>query len=532
MKNFSQLFSTLERSIEPSLHVSAFKDYFKSSSDSDKIWTIAFVMRMRPSRIISLKQLKKWAEEVSEFPSWLLDESYESAGDTIETISAIVPGGISNDTKSLSEWMIQIRKHQDLSTNEIREFITRAWTSLGYEERYLFNKIVTGSLRVKVEENRLIKALSEIINVEESKITIQLSSDWHPTKTSFKELLMDVSWDKISLSPYPFKKIEEKEFTAELLEGKNNDTAEYHWEGLSTQIIKRKNHLSIWTKNEGIITKKVPEFEILVELFEDDFIFEGILVVFRKGVIRPKQEALKRTKTNKVNKKLMTEYPLIFIANDLLEFNGNTLSATTYRQRKANLAKLLNSAPAKCSDIIVLSDFLIWESWEELNKLRMDARSMQASGITFSPNSQNIDSARISDTPIIFWPTDPFRIQTVLLYAQRGQAKQSNQYVEFTFAVRHKDDTFIPVAKISNCLEEDVSLLIEAFIKKHTIEKFGPVRSIKPELVFEISFSNVILSKRHKSGVTLLHPKIIQFKKGADLHQISLLEDVQKLVED
>lgn len=529
MKHFTELYHTLERPLESSAKVKALIDHFNNIEDKDKIWTLALLINRKPKRLVPLKELRKWAESIADIPKWLLEESFEAVGDITETISAVLPTTRSS-TKSINDWISIILEHKGATSNQLQLFIFESWSSLQPEERFIFNKLITGGLRIDISENCLTEAVSKVINISQAKIAIRLSGDWHPETTSYEELFVDVAWEKISSNPYSFTKYEDIGTTELTMKHPNLWHSEWHWEGIKSQVVKKINKIEIWSKNDVLITKKIPELNQLVDLTKEEFVLEGTLVVFKNGKVRPLPELKKRMKSTKVSPRLLLAYPVVFFASDILEYNGVQTSNLPLSERRQSLVRLLHEINQDSNDVILMSDSLNWTSWDDLNTLRKSARYINATGVVLKKNNAVRNHTNKNDTALI-WKTEPYKIIVVLLYAQKGQAKQSNQYVEFTFAVKQKNDTLVPVTKTSNTLIGEEINEVTSYIKNNTIEKFGPVRSVEPALIFEISLVNVIGSKRHKSGIILQDSKIVSWKKELEISDIAHIDELKALIQ-
>ncbi len=531
MIRFTRLYQELDSSTKTSAKLEALTSYLTTAPDKDKLWAIALFTHRRPRRTIQTSFLRSWAAEVSGVPDWLFEESYHIVGDLAESISLILPQPKKKEEKSLSEWILKIIDQKEKSETQKKEFVLNAWSGLNQDERFIFNKLITGGFRIGVSQKMINKALSKVLNEDENKIAHRLMGDWSPQTTTYSELLLHADWKSDASKPYPFYLAYAIDNNIEELGTPEEWQAEWKWDGIRSQFIKRKGELFLWSRGEELVTDKYPEFHKLKDVSIDNFVIDGELLVFNDGAIRPFNELQKRIGRKVVGKKILKDYPCVIYAYDLLEYEGKDLREKPLVERQSLLEKVVVQINEQISGLIYLSKLITYNSWLELGDIRSGARQMKAEGLMLKHKSSTYKSGR-KKGEWWKWKLDPYIIDAVMLYAQRGHGRRSNLFSDFTFAVWKDDDTLVPFAKAYSGLTDKEFAEITQFVKKNTIEKFGPVRSVKPELVFEIAFEGINISKRHKSGVALRFPRIKRWRREKQVEEANTLADLKGLISE
>lgn len=531
MKSFANLFSEIDASTKTRAKVKALEKYFTHAPDQDKLWTIALFSHKRPKRTISTTLLRTWAAEVAKIPTWLFEESYHVVGDLAESISLMVYDGtyFASD-KTLTNWINNIQKQRDKEEEEKKEFVIKAWKELNQKEIFLFNKLITGGFRVGVSQKLITKALAKVLNQEENQIAHRLMGNWSPDTTTFESLLIDENIHADLSKPYPFYLAYAIEEDPASLGPISDWQAEYKWDGIRSQIIKRSNEVFLWSRGEELVTDSYPEFTSLKEVAQDGFTIDGELLVIKEGEIQSFNILQKRLGRKKVSKKMLSEYPCAILAYDLLEYEGEDIRNHHLNNRRTLLKELIQKWQSESLDIpIIFSDSIDFESWEQLKSIRSTSREKHAEGLMLK-HVNGVYKIGRKKGEWWKWKVDPLTIDAVMLYAQRGHGRRSNLYSDFTFAVWNEAGNLIPFAKAYSGLTDKEFGEITKFVNQNTIERFGPVRSVKPELVFEIAFEGINESKRHKSGVALRFPRIKRWRKDKPASEADTLENLKSLL--
>lgn len=525
MKHFSELFRKLDETNKTNDKLQALVSYFEQADSQDKLWTIALFSHRRPRRTVPTSFLRTWASEAACISHWLFEESYHIVGDLAETISLVLPQAEHQSDKSLSTWIHEIILLKDKEEQEKKTFILTAWNSLNPQERFLFNKLITGGFRIGVSQKMVTKALAKHLDKEENEIAHRLMGNWTPQTTSFEEMFLN---DKISANisrPYPFYLAYALENEPSLLGSTQKWAAEWKWDGIRSQCIKRENELFIWSRGEELISERFPELIEMSQNLPNGIAIDGEILASKDGVLLGFQSLQKRITRKNIGKKLLQENPVIIRAYDLLEFAGNDIRNLPYIERRTLLEKLLadHNHPA-----LILSERVEFTSWDELTALRQKSREMGTEGFML----KQLDSPYLSGRKKgdwWKWKVDPYTIDGVMLYAQRGHGRRSNLYSDFTFAVWDQDK-LVPFTKAYSGLTDAEFKEITAWVKNNTLERFGPVSSVKPYHVFELAFEGIQKSSRHKSGVALRFPRIKRWRKDKPASEANTLSDLKNLL--
>lgn len=526
MKHFAELINALESTNKTNAKIDAIIDYLERAPDEDKVWFIALFTGKRPKRNVNTNYMKEWALEITQLPSWLFQESYSSVGDLGETLSLILPPPTEKIDKSLSEWMNEIIGLKDKSDAEKKDFVLNSWNGLDYTERLIFNKLLGGSFRIGVSDKTLINALTKFSNQESSALTHSLMGKWQPENTSFKELISAENINPDNSKPYPFCLAYPLEKDLEDLGKPDEWQIEYKWDGIRGQIIRRSDEVFIWSRGEELITEQFPEIKEVVQNMKGNFVLDGEILAVKDNQVLNFNELQKRLNRKTLTKKMLLEIPIQVFAYDLLELEGNDLREKPISSRRAMLEELLlNENPEN----IKLSELIEFENWQDLNTIRENSREINSEGLMLKQRNSHYHSGR-KKGDWWKWKIDPLTIDAVLIYAQKGSGRRSAYYTDYTFAVKN-EDKLVTIAKAYSGLTDKEIMEVSKFVNKNAIEKFGPVRTVKPELVFEIAFEGIGFSNRHKSGVALRFPRIVRWRKDKTVDEIDDLEEIKKLIQ-
>ena len=525
MKHFSELFRTLDETNKTNEKVRAMTSYFNTANNQDKLWTVALFSHRRPKRTVNTTLLRQWASELSAIPPWLFEESYHIVGDLAETISLVLPPAEQSAEKTLTTWISEIKNLKDKEENEKREYILRAWNTLDKQERFLFNKLITGGFRIGVSQKLMTRALAAHLKKEENEIAHRLMGDWTPDSTTFEDLLLS---DEISADisrPYPFYLAYAIEGSVQDLGTPKNWAAEWKWDGIRSQCIKRADEVFIWSRGEDLVSERFPELVEMAALLPNGIAIDGEILAVKDGKLLGFQALQTRIGRKKVGKKLLADNPVIIRAYDLLEYDGEDIRHLPYIERRAILEEIVQSHN---HDSLVISERVSFDSWEELMALRQKSRDLGTEGFMLKQlDSPYLNGRKKGDW--WKWKVEPYTIDGVMIYAQRGHGRRSNLYSDFTFAVWN-EDKLVPFAKAYSGLTDAEFREITSWVKKNTLERYGPVSSVKPHHVFELAFEGIQVSTRHKSGIALRFPRIKRWRKDKPAEEANTLSDLKALL--
>lgn len=526
MKHFADLINALESTNKTNAKIDAIVDYLERAPDEDKVWFIALFTGKRPKRNVNTNLMKDWALEITQLPFWLFQESYSSVGDLGETLSLILPPPSEKIELSLSQWMTDILNLKDKAEAEKKEFVLQSWNGLDYTERLIFNKLLGGSFRIGVSYKTLINGLTKYSGQETNILMHSIMGKWQPDEISFEELISAEKVNPDNSKPYPFCLAYALEKELPELGNPDEWLIEYKWDGIRGQIIRRNDEVFIWSRGEEMITEQFPEIAETIQAMKGNFVIDGEILAVKEGNVLNFNELQKRLNRKNITKKMMTDIPIEVFAYDLIELEGNDLREKPVSARRAMLEELLlDQQPPNIS----ISKAIDFEKWEQLDLIRENSRELNSEGLMLKQKNSPYHSGR-KKGDWWKWKVNPLTIDAVLIYAQKGSGRRSAYYTDYTFAVKN-GDSLVTIAKAYSGLTDKEIMEVSRFVTKNAIEKFGPVRTVKAELVFEIAFEGIGFSNRHKSGVALRFPRIVRWRKDKTVDEIDELEEIKKLIQ-
>lgn len=531
MRNFAELIKTLDGTNKTSDKVEALTAYFRVASDPDKVWTIAILSHRRPPRPVNTTLLRIWANELANIPLWLFEESYHIVGDLAETIALIIPSTNEHSDKSLTEFLQEMIALKSKTEVEKRNYLHQNWLSLSYYERFVFTKLITGSFRIGVSQKLMTRALSKATGVDEDLLAYKLMGNWDPNTITFRALVLEEKSSDYLSKPYPFYLAYPVEGALQDL-GKPDDWAiEHKWDGIRSQTIIRDGEIYIWSRGEELVTDKYPEFRKFLDIIPDGTVIDGEILPFPNGNIGTFNDLQTRIGRKTVSAALLQQVPVIIKAYDLLEWEGRDLRNESYDTRRKLLESLYNRVRDKGLPLL-LSEALRFDSWEAIEKERERSRELQSEGLMLKRRDSVYGVGR-KKGDWWKWKIEPLSIDAVLTYAMRGSGRRSNLFTDYTFALWQDTENgreLVTFAKAYSGLTDAEFRKVDDWIKKHTLERFGPVRSVTPELVFEIGFEGIALSKRHKSGVATRFPRILRWRQDKKIADANSIDDLKGLI--
>ena len=528
MKRFAALFNAIDQSTKTTVKVAALANYFSAAPDDDRLWTIALFSGRRPKRAVTTTKLREWAAERANIPLWLFEESYSIVGDLAETITLVLPPNPTQDDQSLAAWIAALREIYTQDEEARKAFVLDAWATLGGTERFIFNKLITGGFRVGVSQKLMTRALSRATGKPEPELAHRLMGNWHPDDTTWHGLVEAEDASADASRPYPFYLAYGLEAEPQELGDPQDWRAEWKWDGIRGQLILRDGAYFVWSRGEELMTDRFPELARTVDFMPDGTVLDGELLVWPGGQPAPSSfNALQaRIGRKTVPKKLLAEAPVVLHAYDLLEWQGQDIRSRPFAERRALLEQACAALPDDAP--IRLSPQLTFPTWDALADQRATAREAQAEGVML----------KRADSPYLAgrkkgdwwkWKLDPLTIDAVMIYAQSGSGRRANLFTDFTFAV-WKGNDLVPFTKAYSGLTDAEFRKITAWVRKNTLERFGPVRKVTPHHVFEIAFEGIQRSTRHKSGVALRFPRMLRWRQDKPLQDANTLADLEEML--
>ena len=503
-------------------------NYFRRAPAEDAIWTVSFLIGRKPRQVVPTRELMKWAAELAGVPEWLFEASYDVVGDLAETITLLLPDSRRTSDRPLHQWVQQnLLPLRRMDPERRRSEILDAWARMDESQRFVWNKLITGGFRVGVSQRLVVRALERLSGIDAAVISHRLMGEWPATVDTYRRILSTDTRDADISRPYPFYLAYPLGGDLSALGALDHWQVEWKWDGIRGQIIRRSGEVFIWSRGEELVTHKYPELAEEAARLPDGTALDGEILPWKEGRPLPFSELQRRIGRKTAGRKLLQEVPTAFLAYDLLEFGRKDRRGWDLARRRKRLKQVLSKLPGSC---LMVSPVVTVGSWEELAILRGDARRRGVEGFMLKRLDSVYQVGRRRGS-WWKWKVDPLTVDAVLIYAQRGHGRRAGLYSDYTFAVR-QGETLVPFAKAYSGLSDAEIRQVDRFIQRNTLERFGPVRSVRPELVFEIAFEGIWASSRHKSGVAVRFPRILRWRRDKKAEEADSIETLTSLLEE
>ena len=531
MKQFATLYDTIDATTATTAKVAALVAYFRDAPSADAAWAVSFLVGRRPKRLVRAPDLRAWAAGAANVPTWLFEECYAQAGDLAETISLLVPeqerADVPAENGSFSSW-VEERLLPLARTGPAvqREMLLDAWQRLGGTSRFLFNKLITGGFRVGVSDGLVVRALSQVSGISPESIAHRLMGQWEPSAAWYEQLVATETTDADWSRPYPFYLAYPFEAELDTLGDASEWQLEWKWDGIRAQLVRRRGRTFLWSRGEELLADRFPAVEAGAEWLPDGTVLDGELLAWLDGKPLPFSELQRRIGRKTVGKKLLADVPCHLLVYDCLEVEGVDVRDRPLHERRAMAETIVSRLPGGVS--MGLSPVLDVATWSAARAARERSRDMTAEGLMLKRRSSPYGVGRkVGDW--WKWKVNPLTVDAVLVYAQAGHGRRAGLYTDYTFAI-WDGDALVPFAKAYSGLTDAEIREVDAFIRRNTIEKFGPVRTVKPELVFELAFEGIQRSTRHKSGIAVRFPRIARWRADKPASEADTLSTVKALL--
>jgi len=541
MRRFTRLYLDLDETNRTSEKVAALEAYFRAVDPADGAWALVCLAGKRLRRAVSSTLMRDAAAAASGTPAWLVDECYESVGDLSETLALLLPDAPPDPTLTLTRVFEDILRpigHADPPT--AAAMLTRAWTRLSTHEKLVFHKLISGSFRVGVQRRLLVRALAAVAGVDEAVMAHRLTGTLIATPAGYARVMSPEAGGDDAARPYPFCLAHQLDEEPSVLGDAPSWQAEWKWDGVRAQLLRRGGNSYLWSRGEELISEQFPEITALGRELPDGTVLDGEVLAWRLGVGRapegplPFNDIQKRLGRKSVQAGLFDDATMVFMAYDLLEEGGLDLRALPLAQRRTRLEALL--APRVAGNTLLrLSPIIPLDVWSDAAAARARAATARdAEGLMLKHRGSTYHVGRVRGDAAAGnpgwwkWKIDPYAVDAVLISAQLGHGRRAGLYTDYTFGV-WDGDALVPFAKAYSGLTDVEILKVDAFVRRHTTERRGPVRFVAPELVFEIGFQEIHPSPRHRSGVAVRFPRMLRWrhdKTPADADTIDTLRSL------
>jgi DNA ligase 1 len=562
MKRFSRLFSELDATTSTNEKVEALTRYFDEAPPRDAAWAVYFLAGGKPRQVVKTASLVGLACHMAQIDYWLFDECYQSVGDLAETIALVLPRGDEPSDVGLANWVEdRLLPLRGMPDEEVAQRVAQYWWELDTLGRFLLIKLVGGGFRVGVSKLLVQRALATHAGIDAKRVAQRMmgytDGKTLPSPERYEALIAKaeegVPEQRDEGQPYPFFLAHQLDLPPELFSSRLGPVqdwlVEWKYDGIRGQVIRRGGKVWVWSRGEELVTERFPEIEALAQQLPDGTVLDGEIVVWKEEGPAPFALLQQRIGRKNLTKKILADVPVGFIAYDLLEQDGQDLRELPQRERRARLEALLAGTGFHLSPVETA------DSWLEFARRREQSRERGVEGFMLKRLDAAYGTGRTKADGLWWkWKIDPMTIDCVLVYAQPGHGRRSSVYTDYTFAVWNRAPAskeeadavleaiarkeppqpdalqLVPFAKAYSGLTDEEFRQVDAVIRRSTIEKFGPVRSVKPSLVFELGFEGINRSGRHRSGIAVRFPRMLRIRHDKPLHEANTLQDLEALL--
>jgi DNA ligase-1 len=527
VKAFADLYTALDETTKTNAKIAAMSQYFGSAPPEDVAWAVHFLIGRRPKRLMPARDLVQWAIEEAGIPDWIFGESYQAVGDLAETIALLLPPAQTTSDRPLHYWVEErLLAMRDWDDRARRESLVEAWRQMSDRQRFVWNKLITGEFRVGVSQSLVVRALAEASGVDANVLAHRLMGEWRPTADFATQILARETADADVSRPYPFCLAYPLESEVKELGDVHDWQIEWKWDGIRSQLIRRQWRTFLWSRGEELITDRFPELEAAGSLLPEGTVLDGEVLPWKDGMPLPFTQMQRRIGRKELGAKILAEVPIVLLAFDLLEHNGEDARERPLEWRRAELERIVAATGPESR--LVASPLVEGTSWEQLKRTREEARSRGVEGFMLKRRGSPYRvGRRCGDW--WKWKINPYSVDAVLIYAQPGNGRRASLFTDYTFGVWDQGE-LVPFAKAYSGLTDEEIRQVDAFVRNNTIEKFGPVRRVKPELVFELAFEAIQRSSRHRSGIAVRFPRMARWRTDKKVEEADTIETIRALL--
>ena len=567
MKAFATLYSRLDATTSSNAKLAAMRDYFRDADPADAAWAVYFLAGGRPRQLVPTRVLRETAMQAAGLPEWLFEESYQAVGDMAETISLLMPEAEHSSEDGLAVWMQdRLLPLRGLPPEELAERLPALWTQLDRLSLMVCIKLITGAFRVGVSKLLVTRALASLADLDPKRVAQRLVGytdlSHRPSAEGYRALIAEESEHEHAQrggQPYPFFLAHALQAPVDtfdtLLGAPDNWFIEWKWDGIRAQLVKRDGQIWVWSRGEELVSERFPELCELARCLPDGTVIDGEILVWKHAPETPAGELFDAASTGEpsadgfgvqpfallqqrigrknLTAKVLQDAPVAVLAYDLLEWQGDDWRQREHRERRQQLEAVVGQCP---SPQLMLSPLVSGADWQDLARQREASRQLGVEGMMIKARAAQYGVGRTKDVGVWWkWKIDPYSVDAVLIYAQRGHGRRASLYTDYTFAVwdgelGDPERKLVPFAKAYSGLTDEEMRKVDAIVRKTTVEKFGPVRSVTPTLVFELGFEGIAASSRHKSGIAVRFPRMLRWRLDKPVEEADTLETLKELL--
>ena len=526
MHRFATLFDAIDRTTSTNAKVAAMADYFADAPREDAAWAVFFLTGRRLKRLVPSAAIQEWTLAATGLPSWLLSECWSVVGDGAEIAALVLdqlPAAPSEDLP-LSKWVEErIIPLKTLSAEVQQTRVTEWWRRLDRLQRFMLLKLLTGEFRVGVSQTLVVRAIARAAALPATTIAARLMGEWAPSADWFSSVLSHERTEDDRSRPYPFCLASPLDEAPDTLGSPEAWLIEWKWDGIRAQLVKRDARVHLWSRGEELITHRFPEIAAAATNLPDGTVLDGEVLAFRDDRPMPFSALQQRIGRQKQVAQLVRAVPVVFMTYDVLEDLNEDIRSLPLSERRRRLEGLLKGSMLRPSPVVTGA------TWEELAALRADSRARGVEGLMLKRLTSAYGVGR-KRGDWWKWKIEPFSIDAVLIYAQPGSGKRASLLTDYTFGVWDNGE-LVPIAKAYSGLSNEEIDEMDRWIRRHTRERFGPVRQVEPAHVFELGFEGIAKSTRHRSGIAVRFPRMLRWRRDKKPEDADTIESVRALLD-
>lgn len=534
LRAFSQLYEAIDSTTSTNAKVAAMARYFGTAPHADAAWAVYFLTGRRLKRLAAAGAVRDWALAATSLEPWLLEECYAVVGDGAETIALImdqVPGTASGQDVSLAAWVeARLLTLRDMDAAAQKARVIDWLRSLDRLQRFVLLKLVTGEFRVGVSQTLVVRALAQTAGLPVTVIAARLMGDWSPSAAWFAAVLSPAATDQDRSRPYPFCLASPLDGDPAALGDPAEWLIEWKWDGIRAQLVRRAGQVHLWSRGEELVTHRFPEIAAAATRLADGTVLDGEVLAFRDGAPLPFSALQQRIGRQKQVAQMARAVPVVFMAYDMLEDDSQDIRHLPLDERRRLLADRLGATDGAETDrVLRLSPVVAADSWADVANGRAASRARGVEGLMLKRRSSAYGVGRRRGD-WWKWKIEPYTIDAVLIYAQPGSGRRASLLTDYTFAVWDGPE-LVPIAKAYSGLSNAEIDEMDRWIRRHTRERFGPVRHVEPIHVFELGFEGIARSPRHRSGIAVRFPRMLRWRRDKTAADADTLDAVRRLLE-
>ena len=528
MRQFAALYDEIDSTTSTNAKVAAMVRYFGSAPRADAAWAVYFLTGRRLKRLLQYSLIHEWTMAATGIEGWLIEECYSVVGDGAETAALVLDQvvTVAENPLSLAEWVegrVLTLRGMDPATQQAR--VTAWWRSLERLERFILLKLLTGEFRVGVSQTLVVRALAQSASLEPPIVAARLMGEWTPSAVWFERVLSPEHTDDDRSRPYPFCLAAPFEGDVVELGDPREWQIEWKWDGIRAQLIRRGDAVHLWSRGEELITHRFPEISASATHLPEGTVLDGEVLAFKDERPLPFSALQQRIGRQKQVAQMSRAVPVVFMTYDLLESQGVDIRPRPLAERRTALELLLGAVGGS---VLRPSALLHDADWGALADQRSRSRTLGVEGLMIKRRDSPYGAGR-KRGDWWKWKIDPYSVDAVLIYAQPGSGKRASLLTDYTFGVWHQG-ALVPFAKAYSGLSNEEIAEMDKWIRRHTRERFGPVRHVEPVQVFELGFEGIAESARHKSGIAVRFPRMLRWRKDKRPEDADTLENVRRLI--